>query len=137
MVVMSLTVSPAVLDQSDTQNPLCPYWFQVRLDAIKRLSPVPREVWEGLPIESGIGFPSSLVSAGLGSNKSTWLGPPSMKSQITAFAVGGLCGAFGAKGSTTKPRPARPSPASRSASATPASPLPARVKNSRPVTTVQ
>src|SRR5260370_25851845 len=99
MIVMSSTCSPTFLYQSDTQNPLCPYCFQVRLDAIKRLSPVPREVWEGLPIESGIGFPSSLVSAGLGSNKSTWLGPPSMKSPITALAVGRLGDAFRAKGS--------------------------------------
>ena len=36
-------------------------------DAISALSPVPREVCEGLPIESGIGLPSSFVSSGLGS----------------------------------------------------------------------
>src|SRR5262249_55510187 len=32
-------------------------------------------------------LPCNLVSCGLGSNRSTWLGPPSMKTQMTLFAV--------------------------------------------------
>ena len=43
----------------------------------------------GRPKESGIGLPASLSSAGFGSNKSMWLGPPSMNSQITDLAFGG------------------------------------------------
>src|SRR4026207_1138166 len=43
-------------------------------------------------------FPSFLSSSGLWSHVSTWLGPPFMKSQITAFARGGRGGAFGARG---------------------------------------
>ena len=68
--------------------PLWPYCFQLRREAIRVLLPVPREVCEGLPMESGIGLPASLVSSGLGSNRSTWLGPPSMNSKMTDLAVG-------------------------------------------------
>ena len=39
-------------------------------------------------MEPGNGLPSSLSSAGLGSVRSMWLGPPCMKSEIIAFARG-------------------------------------------------
>ena len=52
------------------------------------LPTVPIEV-NGRPNDSGIGLPASLSSAGLGSNRSIWLGPPSMNSQITDLAFGG------------------------------------------------
>src|SRR5450631_2300484 len=123
--------------QSEAHMPLSPYCFQVRLEAIKALSPVPREVCLGLPIESGTGWPLSLVNSGLGSNRSTWLGPPSMNSQITDFAVGGWCGFLSARGSGAEPVLAKPSSAIRFASAMPARPLPARVKNSRRLDTFQ
>ena len=74
MTVMSSTCSAMLAYQSDTHMPLCPYCFHLRRDAIRVLCAVPREVCAGLPIESGIGLPSSLVSSGLGSNRSTWLG---------------------------------------------------------------
>jgi len=41
---------------------------------------------------AGIGWPAYLVSAGFGSNKSMWLGPPCMNNQITRFAFGAKCG---------------------------------------------
>ena len=40
-----------------------------------------------LPKLSGRGLPASLLSKGLGSNKSIWLGPPSMKRKITDLAL--------------------------------------------------
>ena len=42
----------------------------------------------GLPNDAGIGWPFMRVNSGLGSNRSRWLGPPSMNSQMTDFAVG-------------------------------------------------
>ena len=42
------------------------------------------------------GCPAYLVSAGFGSNVSTWLTPPLMNSEITAVARGLKCGSFGA-----------------------------------------
>ena len=43
----------------------------------------------------GGGWPSCLASIGLGSRRSTWLGPPCMKSWMTAFARAGACGGRG------------------------------------------
>ncbi len=40
-------------------------------------------------IDSGSGWPASSTSFGLGSNRSMWLGPPSMNSQMMDFALGG------------------------------------------------
>src|SRR5579872_6412818 len=88
ITVISSTCGPMFEYQSETHMPLSPYCFHVRFEGIKVLSAVPHEVCLGLPIESGMGLPASLASRGLGSNRSTWLGPPSMKHQITDFAIG-------------------------------------------------
>src|SRR5687767_298355 len=45
----------------------------------------------------GNGWPSYLAMPGLGSNKSIWLGPPIMKSEIIALALGGSGGVFGVR----------------------------------------
>src|SRR5690242_20271879 len=84
--------------QSDTQIPLWPYCLKVRNDGINELLPVPMAVI-GWPNDSGIGLPASFTSSGFGSKRSMWLGPPSIKHQITDFAVGLKCGGFGASGS--------------------------------------
>ena len=71
---------------------------------------------------AGGALPSYFASIGLGSSRSTWLGPPCMKSWITAFARAGACGGRGstsnARGgprSRRGPRPgARPGPGRRS-----------------------
>src|SRR5205085_8133238 len=99
MIVRSSACSATFAYQSETHIPLCPYCFHLRRDAINVLCAVPRDVCEGLPIESGMGLPSSLVSSGFGSNRSTWLGPPSMNRKMTDFAVGVWWGFFGASGS--------------------------------------
>ena len=49
----------------------------------------------------GGGWPSCFASIGLGSSRSTWLGPPCMKSWMTAFARAGMCGG---RGRTSKSR---------------------------------
>ena len=56
----------------------------LRCDGISVLLAVPIAVIT-LPKDAGIGWPASLSSSGFGSNRSMWLGPPSMNSQITAF----------------------------------------------------
>src|SRR5262249_27111463 len=82
-------------------------------------------------IESGSGCPANSCSLGLGSNKSTWLGPPSMNSQMMDLAVGGWSGFFGLMGSPDVALAAiKPSSCSIWVSAIPASSL-ARVKKSR------
>src|SRR5258708_28604945 len=70
ITVMSSTCCPVLAYQSDAHIPLWPYCFHVLRQAIRVLSPVPRDVWCGLPIESGMGLPSSFVSRGLGSKRS-------------------------------------------------------------------
>src|SRR5262245_60336080 len=50
--------------------------------------------------EAGRGFPCHFCNWGFGSNRSRWLGPPDMNRKITFLAVGGNCGAFGARGVT-------------------------------------
>src|SRR5947209_533118 len=86
--------------QSETQIPLSPCCFQVRLEGIRVLLAVPMAVIT-FPNEAGMGCPANFSRVGLGSNVSMWLGPPSMNSQITDFAVGLKCGCLGANGSTT------------------------------------
>src|SRR5450432_592932 len=73
--------------QSDTIMPLWPYCLKVRFDGMRVLLLVPMAVM-GLPNDAGMGWPASSSSFGLGSNRSTWLGPPSMNSHITDFAFG-------------------------------------------------
>ena len=63
--------------------------------------------------DSGSGLPFHFCSSGLGSNRSSWLGPPSIKRNMTFFALGANCGSFGAsglaEGSVLAPRPSRSS----------------------------
>src|SRR5687768_11162035 len=50
------------------------------------------------PKLGGIGLPASSARSGLGSKRSMWEGPPSMKRKMTLFALGGWIGFFGARG---------------------------------------
>ena len=90
----------------------------------------------------GIGLPWCLASSILGSNVSTWLTPPYMKSTMHALALAGKCGVLGAIAPAAddslrrKRRPiARrsPSSASRVASAVPTKPPADSQRNSRRV----
>src|SRR5262245_45363236 len=69
---------------SHTHAPLSPYCLKENGDFISG---------PGLPLKTSmeIVWPSRLVSSGLGSNKSTELGAPSMKNQITDLALAGKC----------------------------------------------
>ena len=70
---------------SQTQAPHSPYCWNLKGDFISG---------PGLPLKTSIAIflPSRLSSSGLGSNISTALGAPSMKSQITDLALAGKCG---------------------------------------------
>src|SRR5437870_13381406 len=100
MIASSSACSATWGYQSETQMPLWPYCFQVRCEGIRVFEAVPMAVTTR-PKEAGIGWPASLSRVGFGSNKSTWLGPPSIKSQMIDFALGVWCGGFGASGLTT------------------------------------
>ena len=85
---MSSTCSAIFGYQSDTQMPLRPYCLNVRLLGMSVLFEVPMAVM-GRPNDEGMGCPARSSSLGLGSNRSMWLGPPSMDSQMMDFALGG------------------------------------------------
>ena len=116
--------------QSETQMPLWPCCFQARFDGISVLPPVPMAVM-GLPNDAGSGWPASRSSSGLGSNRSTWLGPPSMNTQITDMALGAKWGAFGASGSSNGAVVAALLSPSSVENASAPSPLPVFQRNSR------
>ncbi len=75
--------------QSETQSPLWPCCFHFRFEASTGEWNSPIGVITGLKL-GGSGLPASWLSAGLGSNRSMWLGPPSMNRKITLLAVAGL-----------------------------------------------
>jgi hypothetical protein len=52
------------------------------------------------PRLNGMGFPSSWMSRGLGSNVSMLEGPPCMNSTMMRFALAGKWGRFGASADT-------------------------------------
>src|SRR5258708_25395424 len=97
--VMSSTCWAMLGYQSDTQIPLCPYCLNVRLEGIMPFLDVPGMAVNLGRIDSGRGCPCSSTSLGLGSKISMWLGPPSIKSQITDLALGGWWGCLGLSGS--------------------------------------
>src|SRR3954471_16382370 len=74
--------------QSEIQRPPWPCCFHSRLQPRigEPYSPIAVMTLAKL---SGIGLPASLFTIGLGSNKSIWLGPPSMKRKMTLFALAG------------------------------------------------
>ena len=83
--------------RSDTHWPLFPCRLNVRV--LGRTVSVPWVNWlTGLSIESGRGLPAHLARSGLGSNRSTGLGPPTMNRKMTRLAVGAKSGSFGANG---------------------------------------
>ena len=65
ITVMSSTNAPVFSYQSETHMPDWPRCFQTRLGAIRVLFCVPWAVNLGLPMESGIGWPSIFSKAGL------------------------------------------------------------------------
>src|SRR5207247_2886453 len=80
---------------SDTSIPFCPYLLNWNGLGISGPGQPWRTLMSPLPVS---GCPAYLVRAGLGSNVSTWLGPPVMNSEITAFARALKCGGLGAYG---------------------------------------
>ena len=81
--------------QSLTQMPDWPCCANFRCEANSGVKAVLPIAVTGRTKLAGSGLPASFVSAGFGSNKSIWLGPPSMKHQMTLLACAGNCGGFG------------------------------------------
>src|SRR3989442_9632487 len=128
-------------NRSDTSIPLRPYllnWNGLGISG-------PGWPWRTMTSPATLpsnGCPAYLVSAGLGSNVSTWLTPPLMNSEITAVARGLKCGGFGAYGLEPIGLPSHAalmlrssasslSRFSRYASASPLTPPPERNRKSR------
>ena len=78
---------------SDTSIPLCPYFLNEKGLGMSG----PGCPWR-TTTDSAIGWPAYLVRAIFGSNVSTWLTPPLMKSEMTAVARGSKCDGCGANG---------------------------------------
>src|SRR5262249_16052369 len=76
--------------RSETSMPDWPCLVNLRLEASR--VPGLRTFSSGSLLRLGIGSPWRLVSSGLGSHRSTWLGPPYMNRQMHAVAVAGECG---------------------------------------------
>src|SRR5580704_1285204 len=84
MTQMSSMHSPRLEKISLSSIPLCPNFLNWKGD-FNRL-PVFRSVFR---LGVGIGWPLYLVSIGLGSKVSTWLGPPLRNRKMTRLALGG------------------------------------------------
>src|SRR5438876_2913032 len=84
---MSSMHSPILENISLSSMPLCPNFLNSNGD-FSRL-PVLRSVFR---LGVGIGWPWYLVSIGLGSKVSTWLGPPLRNRKITRLALGAKWG---------------------------------------------
>src|SRR5262245_7381767 len=142
MNAISSTCEATFGKMSDTSMPDCPYFLNPNGLGISGPGCPWRTTRSSLIIPSS-GCPAYRVSAALGSKVSTWLTPPLMKREITAFARGLKCGAFGAYGldpigaapqalDASGPAAARrPSPLNKYASARPLTPPPERNRNSR------
>src|ERR1700693_2890245 len=91
--------SPSLGKISLISMPLLPQRRKAKGEA-SRL-PVLRSVFR-LPL--GMGWPLYFCSIGLGSNVSTWEGPPLRKRKMTCLAVAVKCGALGAIGAVAPAR---------------------------------
>src|SRR4051812_41512283 len=98
MTAMSSTYLAISGYQSLTQMPDWPCCLNLRWLAISGVPAVLPIAVCGRGKLAGSGLPASLLSAGLGSKRSRWLGPPSRKHQMTDFALHGRGGALAASG---------------------------------------
>src|SRR5580658_3527935 len=84
--------------QSENSMPLSPWRSNARGLAHTFAVGLINASFKSLVSDSGSGRPSHFFISGFGSNKSSWLGPPSIKSKIMFFALAGKLGGFGANG---------------------------------------
>src|SRR6516164_5307302 len=94
---MSSTQVARFGNRSDTSNPDLPCFLNVRVLAKSGVSPLVNWLI-GLPKLSGRGLPCCFVNSGLGSKRSTWLGPPTMNMKMTDFAFASKCGGLAERG---------------------------------------
>src|SRR5262245_9058671 len=107
--------------RSDSSIPLRPCFANSRVLGMMTASPCVSWLF-GRPVDSGSGLPAHFASAGLGSNRSIWLGPPTMNRKMTRLAFGSKCDFLGASGFFAAFSSARASRASIPWSAMQASP---------------
>ncbi len=120
--------------RSDMSRPDLPCFLNFRVLANSGVSPLVNWL-TGMPKLGGSGLPCHFARAGLGSNRSTGLGPPTMNMKMTDFARAAKCGFFATSGLTGSFSAARPSRARSQDSASAPQPPPAwRRKSRRPGT---
>src|SRR5436189_6420200 len=100
ITAISSTCSAMCGSQSETHRPLWPYCLKVRFDGSMPFLFVPNPVTPSVSgwNDGGTGWPAYFINSGLGSNRSTWLGPPSIKHQMMDLARGGTRGGLGSSG---------------------------------------
>src|SRR5215831_14073433 len=118
--------------RSETSRPDWPCLENLRVLARSGVSPLVNWL-TGLPKLSGSGLPCHLARSGFGSNRSTWLGPPTMNVKITDLALASWCGFLAASGLPVTFSLPYPSRASSQESASDPKPPPARTRKSRRV----
>src|SRR4051812_44707967 len=128
---MSSTQHAISGSQSLTQAPDCPFRVKVRLLSSKFVNAVRPIAVTGRTKVPGSGLPPRRFNAGLGSNRSMWLGPPSKKHQMTDFAFGEKCGERAVLMRFISEAPPDASRASNDASASEPNPPPALARKSR------
>src|SRR6516162_5511813 len=98
--------------RSDNSSPDLPCLANLRVLANSGVSPLVNWL-TGLPKLSGSGLPCHFDNSGLGSNRSTWLGPPTMNMKMMDFALASWWGFFAASGllleDFSEPKPSRAS----------------------------
>src|SRR5829696_5813026 len=113
--------------KSEISMPLWPRGLNSRQGASNLFFATARRVLKW-PKDSGMGWPASLMRSGLGSKRSTWLGPPDMKGKMTRLAFGAKWVGLGVKGFSDASSPCSPS---SDVSATMPKPPPARFRKVR------
>src|SRR5262249_6671984 len=83
--------------RSETSKPHWPCFLNFRVLAISGVSPLVNWLTK-VPSLLGSGLPCCLVTSGLGSKRSSGLGPPTMNMKMTRFALATKCGSLAAKG---------------------------------------
>ena len=86
--------------------PLWPYGWKVRGLASTAAFGLVKASRRSLVISGGSGLPLHFCNAGLGSNRSSWLGPPSMNMKITFLALAGKVRLAWARAGSRRPRAA-------------------------------
>src|SRR5437660_12626727 len=92
----SVAQAATLESKSETSVPHWPYAVNVRGLGKTWAVGLMKASCSSFVTDAGNGMPAHFFSAGLGSNRSSWLGAPSMNRKITLFALAEKWGRLGA-----------------------------------------